>query len=345
MDIVHVPVLLAEVLDRLIPSRPDGLMVDATLGEGGHAEAFLSRYPGLRYLGVDADEAIQAKARIRLAPYGDRIRFARMYYDEFFGEFRKEVEEGRQERPGIVLFDLGVSMFHFRESGRGFSLQGDEPLDMRLDSTTGRTASDLVNGLDRAELERIFRDFGEEPFSGRIARAIVEERGGHPFSTSSRLAQTIARAVPGKFRHGRIHPATRCFQALRIAVNDELGRAERALRDAAESLEIGGLLGVISFHSLEDRIVKNLFRSLARTPEPDASESDAALKGAPGAPIPKTRGPLLEILTRKPVAPGPEETAANPASRSAKLRIARRADPDRPVPDKYRGRREEEQSS
>ncbi len=340
MEIVHVPVLLGEVLDRLIPPRPDGLMVDATLGEGGHAQAFLSRYPGLRYLGVDADETIQAKARERLAPYGGRIRFARMYFDEFFGEFRKEVEGGKQERPGIVLFDLGVSMFHFRESGRGFSLQGDEPLDMRLDSTTGRTASDLVNGLDRAELERIFRDYGEEPFSGRIARAIVEERGGHPFSTSSRLAQTIFRAVPGKFRHGRIHPATRCFQALRIAVNDELGRAERALRDAAESLEIGGLLGVISFHSLEDRIVKNLFRSLARTPEHEAD-----LKGAPGAPIPKNRGSLLEIVTKKPIAPGPEETAANPASRSAKLRIARRADPERPVPDKYRGRREEEQSS
>lgn len=340
MEIVHVPVLLKEVSERLIPPRPDGLMVDATLGEGGHAEAFLSRYPGLRYLGVDADEAIQAKARERLAPYGGRIRFARMYYDVFFQGFRKEVEEGKEERPGIVLFDLGVSMFHFRESGRGFSLQGDEPLDMRLDSTTGRTASDLVNGLDRAELERLFRDYGEEPFSGRIARAIVEERGGHPILTSGRLAQTILRAVPGKFRHGRIHPATRCFQALRIAVNDELGRAERAIRDAAAALEVGGLLGVISFHSLEDRIVKNLFRSLARTPEPDTD-----LKGMPDAPIPKNRGPLLEILTKKPIAPGPEETAANPASRSAKLRIARRADPERPIPDKYRGRREEDHPS
>lgn len=343
MEIVHVPVLLEEVLDRLIPPRPDGLMVDATLGEGGHAEAFLSRYPRLRYLGVDADEEIQAKARNRLAPYGGRIRFARSYYDVFFGEFRKEVEEGRQERPGLILFDLGVSMFHFRESGRGFSLQGDEPLDMRLDRSTGRTAADLVNGLDRSELERLFRDYGEEPFSGRIARVIVEERGGHPFTTSSRLAQTILRAVPGKFRRGRIHPATRCFQALRIAVNDELGRAERALRDAAESLEVGGLLGVISFHSLEDRIVKNLFRSLAAAPEPEVS--DTGLKGAPAAPIPKNRGPLLEIVTKKPVAPGPEETTANPASRSAKLRIARRADPERPVPGKYRGRREEEQSS
>jgi len=340
VEIVHVPVLLEEVLDRLIPPRPDGLMVDATLGEGGHAEAFLSRYPRLRYLGVDADEEIQAKARKRLAPYGGRIRFECMFYDEFFGEFRKEVEEGRQERPGLVLFDLGVSMFHFRESGRGFSLQGDEPLDMRLDRRTGRTASDLVNGLDRSELERIFRDFGEEPFSGRIARVIVEERGGHPFTTSSRLAQTILRAVPGKFRHGRIHPATRCFQAIRIAVNDELGRAERALRDAVDSLEIGGLLGVISFHSLEDRIVKTLFRALARTPEPETD-----LKGAQGAPIPKSRGPLLEIVTKKPIAPGLRETENNPASRSAKLRIARRADPQRPVPDKYRSRREEEQSS
>ena len=340
MEIVHVPVLLEEVLARLIPPREDGLMVDATLGEGGHAEAFLSRYPRLRYLGVDADDEIQAKARKRLAPYGDRIRFARAYYDVFFGEFRKEVEEGREERPGLILFDLGVSMFHFRESGRGFSLQGEEPLDMRLDRTTGRTAADLVNGLDRPELERIFRDFGEESFSGRIARVIVEERGGHPFATSSRLAETIRRAVPGKFRHGRIHPATRCFQALRIAVNDELGRAERALLDAAVSLEVGGLLGVISFHSLEDRIVKTLFRSLSRTSEPEEG-----LKPGPVAPIPKGRGSLLELVTKKPIIPSQGETVANPASRSAKLRVARRANPDRPAPDKFRRRREEERPS
>ncbi|HSV56079.1 MAG TPA: 16S rRNA (cytosine(1402)-N(4))-methyltransferase RsmH [Magnetospirillaceae bacterium] len=324
MEAVHAPVLLKEVLQLLVPPRPDGLLVDSTLGEGGHSEAFLGRYPLLRCLGVDADEEIQKRARERLAPYGGRIRFVCSYYDQFFAGFRKEVEEGNQERPGLILFDLGVSMFHFRESGRGFSLQGDEPLDMRLDRSTGRTASDLVNRLDRRALESIFRNYGEEPFSGRIARVIVEERGGRPFETSARLAETIRLAVPSKFRGGRIHPATRCFQALRIAVNDELGRIERALLDAAVSLEIGGLLGVISFHSLEDRIVKNLFRSLARATEGD-------LKAVPGAPIPRNSGPILRLMTRKPVVPGPEETEANRASRSAKLRVALREDPDQPA--------------
>lgn len=337
MEIAHVPVLLEEVLAFLVPSGEDVLMVDATLGEGGHADAFLSRYPGLRYLGVDADAEIQAKARERLAPYGDRIRFVHGYYDEFFSEYRRNVEEGREERPGLILFDLGVSMFHFRESGRGFSLQGDEPLDMRLDRSTGRTASELVNELDERSLERIFRDYGEEPFSGRIARVIVEERGKSPFSTSGRLAETIRRAVPRKFQHGRIHPATRCFQALRIAVNDELGRVERALADAVAALAIGGLIGVISFHSLEDRIVKQAFRALSRPVY--AAEG---LKPGEGEPIGMDRGASLELLTKKPVAPGAEEIERNPASRSAKLRVARRLDPARPRMDKFRRRREEE---
>ncbi len=328
MEIVHVPVLLEEVLAHLAPPRPDALMVDATLGEGGHAEAFLSRYPRLRYLGVDADAEIQAKARERLAPYGDRIRFARSYYDEFFREFRKEAEGGKEARPGLILFDLGVSMFHFKESGRGFSLQGDEPLDMRLDRTTGRTASDLVNEQDERSLEKIFRDYGEEPFSGRIARTIVEERGKSPFATAGRLAETIRRAVPQKFRHGRIHPATRCFQALRIAVNDELGRAERALLDAVEVLDFGGTIGVITFHSLEDRLVKTVFRALSRP----GGDPEGFIPGS-GPPISMKRGPLLELVIRKPIAPGAAETARNPASRSAKLRVARRvneADPREP---------------
>jgi 16S rRNA (cytosine1402-N4)-methyltransferase len=337
VEIAHVPVLLEEVLAQLVPTGEDIVMVDATLGEGGHADAFLSRYPRLRYVGVDADAEIQGKARERLAPYGDRIRFVHGYYDEFFSGFRKDVEEGREGRPGLILFDLGVSMFHFRESGRGFSLQGDEPLDMRLDCTTGRTAADLVNELDRIELERIFRDYGEEPFSGRIARVVVEERGKTPFATSGRLAETIRQAVPQKFRYGRIHPATRCFQALRISVNDELGRVERALGDAVASLDVGGLIGVISFHSLEDRIVKQAFRALSRPVY--AAEG---FKPGQESPIGKDRGASLELLTKKPIVPGSEEIARNPASRSAKFRVARRLDPDRPRTDKFQRRREEE---
>ena len=336
MEAVHVPVLLEEVLSHLVPAREDGLMVDATLGEGGHADAFLSRYPRLRYVGVDADADIQARARKRLAPYGDRVRFAHGYYDDFFREYRKNVEEGSEERPGLILFDLGVSMYHFRESGRGFSLQGDEPLDMRLDRTTGRTASDLVNELDERSLEKIFRDYGEEPFSGRIARTIVEERGKSPVASSCRLAEIIRRAVPQKFRYGRIHPATRCFQALRIAVNDELGRAERALSDAVGILEYDGIIGVISFHSLEDRIVKNTFRSLSRR-----EEKTEDFMPTPLSPIPRIREPVLELIVKKPITPSARELAENSASRSAKLRVARRLNEAEPRQRKKSGRREE----
>jgi 16S rRNA (cytosine1402-N4)-methyltransferase len=314
----HVPVMLRETLEYLVPPKPDCLMIDGTLGLAGHSSAFLSAYPELRLMGVDADAEVQAIARARLEPYGGRVQFVNSYFDDFFIEYTRRAAAGEAERPGLVLFDFGVSMFHFRESGRGFSLQGDEALDMRLSSGAPRTAADLVNELDERELYKVIADYGEEPFAYKIAQAIARERKVSRIDSTARLADIVRGAVPSKARYGRIHPATRTFQALRISVNDELGRIERALTAAVACLADGGLVGCISFHSLEDRIVKLLFRSMA------VKRERAYFKDAPVSPIPvgeAERG--LVVLTKKPVEPADDEVAANPASRSAKLRVAR----------------------
>ncbi len=316
MEGLHVPVMLRETLEYLVPPNPDCLMVDATQGLAGHSRAFLDRYPGLRVLGVDADPEMQAMARKRLEPYEGRTSFVRAYFDEFFRDFR-----GDKERPGLILFDFGVSMYHFREAKRGFSIQGEEALDMRLDPSTGRTASDLVNELDARELARILQEYGEEPFARAIADTIVRERKAAPIESARRLADIIRQAVPPKLRYGRVHPATRSFQALRIAVNDELGRISRAIEDAIECLAPGGILGAISFHSLEDRIVKLAFRERAVRPRRDKYSKDRE------EPIPEVEGKRgVIVLTKKPVEPTEQEVAENPASRSAKLRVARAAD-------------------
>jgi len=314
----HVPVMLNDALERLVPPSPDCLLIDGTLGLAGHSSAFLSRYPGLRLIGVDADAEVQAIARARLEPYGDRVSLVNLFFDEFFSGYAAAVARGEAERPGLVLFDFGVSMFHFRESGRGFSLQGDERLDMRLSSGAERTAADLVAELDERELLRIISEYGEEPFAYHITKAIVRERAAARIDSTARLADIVRGAVPAKARYGRIPPATRTFQALRIAVNDELGRIERVLPAAISCLAEGGLIACISFHSLEDRIVKRTFRSL------ELRKERAYFKEAGDRPIPvgeAERG--LVILTKKPVEPADDEVAANPASRSAKLRVAR----------------------
>lgn len=328
MDNRHVSVMLEETLRELVPAVKAPLMVDATLGLAGHSVAFLERYPGLRLIGVDADSEVQAIARARLLPYGGRVRLVNSYFDVFFKAFRAGLEgsvEGEndygRQRPDIILFDFGVSMFHFREARRGFSLQSDQILDMRLDTGTGRSASELVNELDVPELAKVFERYGEEPFAWRIAQAIGRERSVSAIDSTTRLADIVKAAVPGKARYGRIHPATRVFQALRIAVNDELGRIERALDDAIECLAPGGVLGAISFHSLEDRIVKNAFRDRAVRARRDKYRDE------PDSPIPLTgakRG--LLIVNKRPFEASDSEVAANPASRSAKFRVARAAD-------------------
>jgi 16S rRNA (cytosine1402-N4)-methyltransferase len=330
-EIAHTPVMLEEVLSFLVPSRDDALMLDCTLGEGGHAAAFLARYPRLRCVGLDADPSIQAKAKGRLAPYGDRVEFRLGYYDELLarwdsldirsgqdsGSSRSELQnrtsEGESIKPSLVLFDLGVSMYHFAESGRGFGYGRDEGLDMRLSPEAPRSAADILLREREDEIARIIYEYGEERLSRRIAAAIVEARRSGAVATSGRLAKIVWDAVPPSYRHGKVHPATRTFQALRIAVNDELGRAERGIRAAAALLAPGGLIAVISFHSLEDRIAKNVFRELAGRAPRDASD--------PGR---TPAAPALELVTKKPVEPSAAEVAANPASRSAKLRVARR---------------------
>ncbi|MBN2874006.1 MAG: 16S rRNA (cytosine(1402)-N(4))-methyltransferase RsmH [Spirochaetales bacterium] len=317
----HVPVLLDETLRFLVPPRPDCLFIDGTLGLAGHSSAMLDRHPGLRLVGVDADEEVQAIARARLAPYGERASFVHAYFDDFFIDYATRVARGTAEHPCLVLFDFGVSMFHFRESGRGFSLQGDENLDMRLNPEQGRTAADLVNELDERELYRVISSYGEDPFAHRIAQAIARERAACRIETTGRLADIVRGAVPAKFRYGRIHPATRTFQALRIAVNDELGRIERGLAAALSCLEPGGIIACISFHSLEDRIVKLAFRERA------VKRERAYFKDGPEQPIPEgeaERG--LIVLTKRPVEPADGEISSNPASRSAKLRVARAAE-------------------
>jgi 16S rRNA (cytosine1402-N4)-methyltransferase len=306
---VHVPVLLEECLGLLAPEGTQRLLLDCTLGEGGHSRAFMERFPGLRVIGLDADPDAQERARERLAGFGGRIEFVNEYFDEYL---EKDRAEG--ERPDIVLMDLGISMFHYELSGRGFSFRRDEPLDMRLDARAGRSAADIVADCREEELADIIFRYGEERYSRRIARAIVKARSAGRIGTAKALAEIVWGAVPPDARRGRLHPATRSFQALRIAVNDELGRLERALSGAAKAVRVGGKVGVITFHSLEDGLTKRRFRELARACTCPPEQAICSCGGKPA----------FEALTRKPVEPGEAEIEANSPSRSAKLRVVRK---------------------
>lgn len=309
MEIIHTSVLMKECLELLAPDRSDTLMVDGTLGEGGHAEAFLIAYPELRIIGIDADIRIQARARERLAPFGDRVIFYPGWSDSFFAEY-----PSNDKLPDRILIDLGISLFHYEKSGRGFSFRSDEPLDMRLDTSSGESAADIVNGMREDDLANLIYQYGEERYSRRIAKAICDARKAAPFATAKALADCVFSAVPAPYRHGRIHPATKTFQALRISVNEELDRLPRLLSLALNTLAPNGRLGVITFHSLEDRIVKNYFRDQSK-----------ACTCPPEVPICKCGGkPVVELLTRKAVAASEEEIARNSPSRSARLRVVRK---------------------
>lgn len=284
----HVPVLLREVLGALEPQR-GGLFLDCTLGLGGHAQALLEQ-GATRVIGLDRDRAALAVAATRLAAFGDRADLVHADYRQLGA-----VLDGRGvERVHGVLADLGVSSMQFDAEGRGFSFRRDEPLDMRMDQGAGPTAADLVNEADEESLANAIYEFGEERHSRRISRALVAAR---PIRTTGELAAAVRRAVPTKGWQ-RIDPATRTFQALRIWVNGELDGLDRFVTDAADRLEPGGRLAVITFHSLEDRIVKHTMRELAAD--------------APGA---------FRVLTKKPIVPGEEEVAVNHRARSAKLRV------------------------
>lgn len=309
MEIIHTSVLLQECLSLLAPEKPGALMVDGTLGEGGHTEAFLSAFPDLRVVGIDADIMIQARARERLSPFGERVVFYPGWSDAFFAEYPSDAK-----KPDIILIDLGISLFHYEKSGRGFSFRSEEPLDMRLDPSSGESAADIVNTMRESDLADLIYQFGEEQYSRRIARSICEARATSRFATARSLADCIYAAVPAQYRHGKIHPATKTFQALRIAVNEELSRLPRLLNLAFGTLAPDGKLGLITFHSLEDRIVKNVFREWGK-----------ACTCPPEAPICKCGGkPKAELLTKKAVSASDEEVSRNPPSRSAHLRVVRK---------------------
>lgn len=291
MEPIHRSVLVDEVLDYLEPTTTDAVLVDATLGEGGHSASFLQRYPSLRVVGVDVDAAMMARAADRLSAFEERVELVNAWFDDYF--------ERTSISPDRILLDLGVSMFHFSLAGRGFSFRADEPLDMRLDADADRSAADLVNELDEEDLANLIYRYGEERLSRRIAAKVVDERARNPITTTKELADVIWRSVPPNYRHGRLHPATRTFQALRIAVNGELDRLERVIPLALDRLVVGGRLGIISFHSLEDRIVKHRFREIAAD------------------------GPY-RVVTKKPIVPDEREKHLNPAARSAKLRVIER---------------------
>ena len=309
MDIVHYSVLKEEVYSYLKPEKEDSLFIDCTLGEGGHTEMFLSRCPWLNTIGLDADPNIMEVAKKRLSPFEGRTRF----YNQWFNGFFKQYPLG-DERPDLILFDLGISVFHYERSGRGFTFMKDEPLDMRLSSDLEISAADIVNTYPESEIADLIYKYGEERYSRRFARAIVEDRKTVTFETTAQLAELIKRISPPDYRRGRIHPATRTFQALRIAVNGELARLDSVLYNALRVLRPGGRMAVITFHSLEDRIVKHSFKDLNKK-----------CICPPEQPICNCNGrEIVEILTKKPVVPTQEEVSMNPPSRSAKLRVVRK---------------------
>ncbi|HLF56913.1 MAG TPA: 16S rRNA (cytosine(1402)-N(4))-methyltransferase RsmH [Thermoanaerobaculia bacterium] len=303
MNAEHVPVLCAQAVEWLAAGR-GGLYVDATLGPGGHAEAILEASPTVHLVGIDRDPDARALAARRLARFGSRVEIHAGNFDEL-----ARVLAGR--RPAGIFADLGVSSLQLDRAARGFSFRAEGPLDMRM-ASSGTTAADLVNRMTEAELETIFRSYGEERDARRVARAVVATRARKPIETTRELADIVRGAKRRARGEERIDPATRVFQALRIAVNDELESLASMLDAAIELLDRDGRLVVISYHSLEDRIVKNRLRDAAR------GEVDPIT----GRTRSETR--VLELLTKRPVFPAAEEIARNPRSRSARLRAARR---------------------
>lgn len=309
MEFSHRPVLLRECIDGLA-IRPDGIYVDGTLGRGGHSEEIVKRLTSGRLIAIDQDSQAIDEAGKRLMPYGDRV----MLVKGNFRELGRILDALEIESVDGMLFDLGVSSPQLDEAARGFSYKNDAPLDMRMDRSASFTAGELVNTWSEAELKRILWDYGEERFAGRIAGQIVKSREERPIETTSELVEIIKKALPAAALREKQHPAKRTFQAIRIAVNDELGAVEELMRQAPDRLTTGGRLCIISFHSLEDRIVKN---GIA------ARENGCTCpREAPVCTCGFVR--TLKSVTRKPITAGEEELSQNPRARSAKLRVAER---------------------
>ena len=307
----HRPIMLEEILGFLAPS-PEKIVLDGTLGSGGHANAFLERSsPSGRVIGIDADGESIRIAKERLAHFGDRILFVHGRYEDA----RKILSAQSLPKVHGVLLDLGISQVQLEMPGRGFSFLREDPLDMRMDKTQGISARQLLKGLSEAEMADLFHTYGEERWAQRIAKALVEKRQSRAEIASTKdLADTIYKAIPKQGRPRRIHPATRVFMALRIVVNRELEALEAFLDDLPDLLYQAGRCCILSFHSLEDRIVKNRFRQWERRCQCATLSQPCDCEGKP----------IFRRLNKKVIRPRQEEIAENRLARSAKLRVAER---------------------
>ncbi len=309
---IHNPVMVAQVLSYL-SIESDDIVVDCTLGEGGHSSHFLQKVNKGTVLGIEQDAGILESAVSRLKEHRDTFIPVRDNFSNLkiilSGKIGKKVDK--------IFFDLGVSMYHIKKSGRGFSFSKDEPLDMRLDLARSLKGMDVVNRFDQKKLAEIIWAYGEEKFSARISHLIIRERAQKPITTSIQLADIVKKGIPRKYWPKNIHPATKTFQAIRIFVNDEIEILEKALKDGIDSLKPGGRIGVISFHSLEDRIVKSVFREL--------NKGCICPADFPVCVCGKKRS--LKVLTKKPLTPDEGEKNENPASRSARFRCAVKIQP------------------
>jgi 16S rRNA (cytosine1402-N4)-methyltransferase len=310
-EALHVPVLLDRCVALLAPAltAPGAVVVDATLGLGGHSEALLERFPEIRLVGLDRDLSAIARSTERLAPFGERVTLVHAVYDELPQVL---ADLGLPSIQGI-LFDLGVSSMQLDESARGFAYAQDAPLDMRMDQSRGITAAEVVNTYPAGELVRILREYGEERFAKRVVDAIVRERTREPFDSTARLAELVRSSIPAATRRTGGHPAKRTFQALRIEVNGELEVLERALPAALDALAVDGRIVVMSYQSLEDRITKRVLGSQAKSTAPVGFPVE----------LPEHR-PVFKLLTRGAESADEAELAANPRSASVRLRAAQR---------------------
>ncbi|WP_084704420.1 16S rRNA (cytosine(1402)-N(4))-methyltransferase RsmH [Phaeacidiphilus oryzae] len=307
----HVPVMLQRCLDLLGPAlaEPGAVVVDATLGLGGHSEALLSTFPAARLVGIDRDPAALKLSAERLAPFGDRATLVHAVYDEI-PEVLARLGIARVQG---VLMDLGVSSMQLDEADRGFAYAQDAPLDMRMDQTRGISAAEVLNTYSHGDLARILKVYGEERFAGKIASAVLREREKEPFTTSARLVELVRNSIPAAARRTGGNPAKRTFQALRIEVNGELAVLDRAVPGALDALAVGGRIVVMSYQSLEDRLVKQYFAVGARNSAP------------PDLPVvPEEHMPWLKLLTRGAELPSEEELAENRRAAPARLRAAQR---------------------
>ena len=308
---VHIPVLVDRVVALLSPvlQVPGSVLVDATIGLGGHAEAILERCPAAHVVGVDRDRQALDRAHSRLEPWADRVTLVHAVYDRL-GEVVSDLGRSCVE---AVLFDLGVSSMQLDESGRGFAYANDAPLDMRMDQSQGPTAADVLNTYSQAELARVLRSYGEERFAGRIAAAVVRARATRQLHSSAELVALVRDAVPAAARRTGGHPAKRTFQALRIEVNQELAALRRALPAAIHSVCVGGRLVVLAYHSLEDRLIKRELVKRSRSQVP----VDLPV-------VPAGSEPEFALLTRAAEKASEDEIARNPRARSVRLRAVER---------------------